>query len=61
MGEKDWRQDQNACCETVSFKNDTEATPMIPQQYDYLNKSWMEATAIDVTYGWEISWGSTPR
>lgn len=45
----------------LSFKNDTEATPMIPQQYDYLNKSWMEATAIDVTYGWEISWGSTPR
>lgn len=55
-------EDQEVFCDIVSFGNDGEASPMIPEQYGCLNKTSAMTTPIDImTWKGKDSCGPTPR
>lgn len=47
-------KDQKVCCEILSPTNDRTASPMIPQQYGYLNKTRTKIIQIDTLMQKEV-------
>lgn len=54
-------REREVLCETVSGKNDLEASPTNPQQYGCINKVWTMTPPINIQARGKILPGSTHR